>query len=1249
MKKKHFSAQLFIVTSLFVPFAFTSSLSCTTKSRISSRESSREIEENQYKIAKVDPLFEVTTVRKTGSDKDRINLIYLGDGYVESDSKDKLSNFLYNNVIIPWLSTTPKFKASSISGENVNDIGVLNPWQTWMNDKINVYSIQPTSKTNTLNKDNFYGMYDTNLTWVTDQGISKAYLSVWDIYNNFLEEDALINNKFINLVHSSPNNYRVEASPFPKLTEGSGDYHTHIHEMGHSIFSLGDEYQPSATITAPNVSRTQDVKWKEFLNFRGVEINSNAGGYIPSESCIMLSVHDKTWDYCEVCNYELQKTVAEYLQQPLFYIGDPQLTKKRDYSYDSYYYSTQNLLQNEIYDFNINWVKNSQLELRTVVSNLTNSTRKIKLRIRIQKTDGTYSISNESNEEIIKPKDIKNLCLYSQTINEADLQDFKSVIGEVIDVETNQILATSLDRQNRILKYNNKLANTGKELHTIKINFVDKDSKQPLPNVKPTIITQRDGTEYQLQKILFNGYRFDSWSINNSSSSINNSTVKINGKDIELTYYYKKLPAKTLPLKLIDKSSGKVIIEKKATVYENQTFIPKSSDFFLYDLNNFSSVTNSSYYYDWNLSAVPMSDGISYDQITSNSEIIYALESNPSSHIKAIDRVIEQGDIKSKNDLINNKFLWSTDYKYSQNNNSGSYQIIYNDIKYNEVGEYTVIFKISNFIQEFQIYTNEYQRINVRVVERKNTKEQLPSDLDAEIGRLNTISTFWIPEMENSRNVSYDYASKLNKDNILGKIQNLSLNLNKFTYEVVDYNFTQSGSNSSISFKIEVGYNGQKKRTEELIKLFTLVNTDVTEADLSDEYLRIMGMNLNYLRSDIKVEQTKFINEKNIFLFLKNWVPYKKFEYEIYSYSREVDKIKFQIKISLNGKSRITRQFELNVKSDQLSPEEVEMQNEINRINSLSLTLKNQILTQEQVNNINQSNILENVNEWVETPGFAYEIIDFNNSNNRFTFKIKASKANVIKTSNLFTLSYQIKSEQTEQDLLQQEINRINNLPLHLANNSFSQQEIDQINDSNFADNLSNWNLVTSNSSKYNYEITSFGKANNKFTFNIKVTLISNPSISQVSKQFSLDYQISININQALKEEKNRIDNLSLNKQKFSQEEINVILNDPSSFTQYLNDWSNNDNKFDYQFIVNSLSQNQLSLIIQIKDRNTNEYQSSNPFVLNYESSDISNNNNSGSSNNLTTVILASTLAPAGAIAAGAAGTIIYKKKKRKY
>ena len=63
---------------------------------------------------------------------------------------------------------------------------------------------------------------------------------------------------------------------------------------------------------------------------------------------------------------------------------------------------------------------------------------------------------------------------------------------------------------------------------------------------------------------------------------------------------------------------------------------------------------------------------------------------------------------------------------------------------------------------------------------------------------------------------------------------------------------------------------------------------------------------------------------------------------------------------------------------------EVEMQNEINRINSLSLSLKNPILTQEEVNNINQNNILQNINGWVEGTGFFYEIINFSNSNNQF-------------------------------------------------------------------------------------------------------------------------------------------------------------------------------------------------------------------------------------------------------------------------
>ena len=231
---------------------------------------------------------------------------------------------------------------------------------------------------------------------------------------------------------------------------------------------------------------------------------------------------------------------------------------------------------------------------------------------------------------------------------------------------------------------------------------------------------------------------------------------------------------------------------------------------------------------------------------------------------------------------------------------------------------------------------------------------------------------------------------------------------------------------------------------------------------------------------------------------------------------------------------------------------------------------------------------------------------------------------------------------------IEQEINRINNLSLSLISNTFTQDEIDKITTSNFTDKLSNWSSVTTNSSKYKYEIATLNKNNNKFSFTIKVTLKSDSSVSKTSNNFDLPYQISPNVNQDLLNEKNRIDNLdlSLNKEEFSKSEIEEILKNPNSITKYLNNWSPQ-NQFNYEFIINDLSNNnQLSLTIKIINQGNTEYQTSREFALPYQ---ISQNNNSNNSNNLTTIVLASTLVPAGAIGAGAAGTIIYKKKKRKY
>ncbi len=330
-------------------------------------------------------------------------------------------------------------------------------------------------------------------------------------------------------------------------------------------------------------------------------------------------------------------------------------------------------------------------------------------------------------------------------------------------------------------------------------------------------------------------------------------------------------------------------------------------------------------------------------------------------------------------------------------------------------------------------------------------------------------------------------------------------------------------------------------------------------------------------------------------------------------------------------------------------PINTEIEQEINRINNLSLSLNKNVFTQQEIDQINGNNILQYINGLTQTTGFLYEVINFNNLNNQFKFQIKVSKDGSNKTSKEFILSYQIQNPgQTEEELLQQEINRINNLSLSLISNTFTQDEIDKITTSNFTDKLSNWSSVTTNSSKYTYEITTLNKENNKFSFTIKVTLKSNSTISKISNNFDLPYQISSNVNQDLLNEKNRIDNLnlSLNKEEFSKSEIEEILKNPNIITQYLNNWSPQ-NQFNYEFIINDLSNNnQLSLTIKITNQGNTEYQSSREFALPYQ---ISQNNNSNNSNNLTTIVLASTLVPAGAIGAGAVGTVIYKKKRRKY
>ncbi len=1139
-------------------------------------------DQNIYPTAKAGTLYEVQTLRKVTSDKNAINIIFLGDNYAKDADKNLFGDFCYTNIVKPWLSTVYPKNSEELANQTQLTCGTKVPFQTYLNDKINIYSVQPNFKYNSNIRDsfdNFFGIYippnsTSNIFSMSTPGKIKTNILNYDISKNFLEDGGIASSKATGLIRNGGGGRAVASHSYLSTTKDAAN--VHIHEMGHSIWRLADEYDETGRILGVNRALLTDtseenIPWKEFLNFRGIGLVSTAPKnpdrykeYIPSKLCLMKVVVNLNVDFCEVCTHQIIKRGVQITQNEHFYIADPQLTPSENRpSYNDQIYGTQYLESLELYNFNVDTANGKHLDFRTVVDNMTNKPKNVKLKITIGGDNGFIEESESFN---INPGEIKQLKLITTKQANNLINNKNTIIGEVIDVDTNEVLATSYDRYNKFNISQDWITsqnfNFGKQLHTITINFLDKATNKPLPNIKPSILIKRNRESFQLQKILFNGYRLDE-----SMSKINNQNININGQNLTFNYYYDALPFKSLKLKLIDQNNV-VKKEKIVKVYEGQKFIPSSSDFFLYDLESF--VGNSTENKNWVQSINAPETTYLYEQIQDNqTELIYTVSSEKPTYLIAKDAKIIQGENISHlfyeeafNYFVKNVYQYDFDIPSFNDPN-----IIYNTVDTSKPGDYFVVLYYENNVSAKNAKHSLF-KIKVTVKPNQNPS-YTPNALEAEKIRLQDYGYVWIDKLEDKKGNMDDFES-INQNNLLSNINNFNLNKEKFDYEVVDFQkLYPSGS--------------------EVIFLTYKFKIKITD----------------------KVSRTSAVTHE------------------------------FNKYIALKDDETITP-----------PTNEVELQNEINRINSLNLTLKNSTLTQEEVNNINQSNILQNINGWVETTGFLYEVINFsnNNLNNQFKFQIKVSKDNSSKISKEFILSYQIQNPgQTEEELIQQEINRINNLTLTLANNTFTQDEIDQITTSNFIGKLSNWSSVILNSNKYNYAIATLNKENNKFSFTIKVTLKSDSSVSKTSNNFDLPYQISPNVNQDLLNEKNRIDNLdlSLNKPEFTKSEIEEILKNPNSITKYLNNWSPQ-NQFNYEFIINDLSNNnQLSLTIKINQSNDNtEYKTSKEFILSYQ---ISQNNNSSNSNNSTTIILASTLVPAGAIGAGAVGTIIYKKKKRKY
>ncbi|WP_027123940.1 hypothetical protein [Mycoplasmoides pirum] len=1031
-------------------------------------------DDNIYTIAKPDTLYEVKTLRKTGNDKNKINVLLLGDNYSFQDSDDSFFNTMYERVITPWLSSPMTTDGSIFDPNHQHTIekeilrGTRNPYQTFLNDKINVYSIQPDAlnynESITDGSKSFFGSYassNVSSSWlqVPNWGKIKKNVLSYDVSKNFLEDDGIINGSTAGIIRKLGNvTANATLSDYYRATTDNLAT-IHMHEMGHSIWGLTDEY-PDTTSSGNNINRAyisdpeneNSIPWKEFLNFRGIGLykTKNNNVFLPADECIMhYGTYATAMDFCEVCMHHIVTTGAKATNSELFYIADPELTTvegKPKYNDPTTNvtnpYSVDNISSKEVNWQTITLAKDKHLELRTVIDNITSKTRKIKFRITLKDKNTFFE---ESEVFVIKPNELKGLSFKTSKTCPSGLTSKDSISGEIVDAETNEVLATNNDRVNRHYYGTSYLRDyIGKRQYKVTINFKNKETNESLPNVKPTILVKRDGSKFKLEKILFNGYRLDP-----KKSKIDNKELVINKADQTFNYYYDPLPYKNLKLKLIDTTKQANNLEKIVKVYEGQKFIPKSSDFFAFNLDSLDSA-NPNLNNTWNESIVPPKTVLNYDQIQDNiTELVYTKSSQkPIYHLtKNVETTQGNNNYNFKNYDKTLKPFFTKSFKSNFEEFGSNYNIIFNNVNYEISGEYQIVYFYGNNVSEIEKNKSLINKVKVTI--KPNTDPNYnQNSVQGEIEKLNANNLIIMDKFEKSEASLSDFEN-ITKNNLLQNISNFDLDNKNFSYEVVDFSKTYK-------------------------------------------------------------QESLFSN---------------------YGY-------KFKIKISSNNKniSMTTREFEKHIYLKDDKPVEPPISDEI---------------------------------------------------------------------------------------LLNQEINRINSIDLKLSKNEFTQEEINSIDENNFVDQLLNWNSVVGDKSKFSYQISNFDKKNNKFSFNVKVILNNDLSKIKETKIFQVDYTIKTLIDQNLKNEKNRIDELqlSLKTNQFTQEELNNLVKNPDSFVEKINGWNSVESKFDYKFIIENKQQNQIKLNVQIIEKNSQNYLTSKDFIFDYE---LINNNNLKNNNELYIVLLPS-------------------------
>jgi len=242
-------------------------------------------------------VFEVEDIKVSGAKDTRINLVFMGDGYTSLEldkfitDATNFSNSLFSQS--PFLEYTDYFNTYAIKVIS-NESGTDHPGTA--TDVTEPHNIPVKS-------------VDTYFSTSFDVGGFHRLLYTYDsatIYNVLADNLPEFDQPII-IVNSSE--YGGAGGPYATSSTGLDANEIVIHEIGHSLFDLKDEYFDSSIIFQEKINMTQEsdpslVKWKNWVGTNNVGIYPYGASGIeatwnrPHQRCKMRYLGDP---FCSVC------------------------------------------------------------------------------------------------------------------------------------------------------------------------------------------------------------------------------------------------------------------------------------------------------------------------------------------------------------------------------------------------------------------------------------------------------------------------------------------------------------------------------------------------------------------------------------------------------------------------------------------------------------------------------------------------------------------------------------------------------------------------------------------------------------------------------------------------------------------------------------------------------------------------------------------------------------------------------------